>query len=396
MTSIAEQTWAAPTPADLGIELAAIDLPDLVARHGTPLLVLDPARAVAQYDVLRTALPHVLPYYAVKAQSHPAVLAALRDADGFFDVASPGEVALVVELGVRPERCMYTNPVKKPSDVATAVRAGIRTFVFDNEGELDKFAGFEDRVELLLRLSYRSAQALIDLSYKFGAQPDEAMDLVRAAQRKGLTVTGLSFHPGSQLDTVAPLVEDIRHAAMLLDCLADVGIHLEVLDIGGGLPVPYDADVPHVASFVAAIEAELRPLIARGIRVISEPGRFVAAPSMLSVASVIGANQRGGRPWYYLDDGLYGSFSNVLSEHTHPTVHAYRALHEQLATVPSVLAGPTCDSLDVISTDAMLPALEPGDLVVTPNMGAYTTVTACEFNGIPKTTVVVVSCGDVR
>jgi ornithine decarboxylase len=389
MTSVAEPTWAVPTPADLSFGLAAFDLPALVARHGTPLLVLDPARAVAQYDVLCTALPDVRPYYAVKAQSHPAVLAALRDAGGYFDVASPGEVALLEELGVAPERCMYTNPVKKPADVATAVRAGIRTFVFDNEGELDKFSGVEDRVELLLRLSYRSPQALIDLSYKFGAQPDDAIDLIRAAQCKGLTVTGLSFHPGSQLRTVAPLVEDIRHAAMLLDCLADVGIHLGVLDIGGGLPVPYDVDVPHLAGFVAAIGAEIRPLIARGIQVLSEPGRFVAATSMVSVASVIGATHRGGRPWYYLDDGLYGSFSNVLSEHTHPTVHAYRALHEELESVPSVLAGPTCDSLDVISTDAMLPPLEPGDLVVTPNMGAYTNVTACEFNGVPKTTIVV-------
>ena len=393
MTSIAAPTWTVPTSADLGLELAGIDVPALVARYGTPLLVLDPARAVAQYDALRAALPDVRPYYAVKAQAHPALLAALRDADGYFDVASPGEVALVEELGIAPDRCIYTNPVKKPSDVATAVRAGIRTFVFDNEGELTKFADVEDRVELLLRLSYRSPQALIDLSYKFGAQPDDAIDLIRAAQRNGLTVTGLSFHPGSQLGTVTPLVEDIRAAAMLLDCLADVGIHLDVLDIGGGLPVPYDAEVPHLAGFVAAIADEIRPLVARGVQVISEPGRFVAATSMISVAGVIGTTSRGGRPWYYLDDGLYGSFSNVLSEHTHPTVHAYRALHEELPSVPSVLAGPTCDSLDVISTDALLPALEPGDLVVTPNMGAYTSVTACEFNGIPRTPVVVVGPG---
>jgi ornithine decarboxylase len=274
--------------------------------------------------------------------------------------------------------------------VAAAVRRGIRTFVFDNERELDKFAGLEDRVELLLRLGYRSAQALIDLSYKFGAQPDDAMDLVRAAQRRGLSVTGLSFHPGSQLSSVAPLVDDIQHASMLLDCLADVGIHLDVLDIGGGLPVPYDADVPHVENFVSAIAEEIRPLTARGMRVISEPGRFVAAPSMVAVASVVGVNRRGGVPWYYLDDGLYGSFSNVLSDHVHPTVYAYRALHQELDGVPSVLAGPTCDSTDVITTGAVLPPLEPGDLVVAPCMGAYTNVTACEFNGIPKATVVVV------
>jgi len=390
MVTLAERTWAVPTAAELSRDLAAVDLAGLVARHGTPLLVLDPARVAQQYDLLRTALPDVRPYYAVKAQSHRAALAAVRDIGGWFDVASPGEVALVAELGVSPDRCIYTNPMKKRSDITGAVRAGIRTFVFDNEGELEKFAGHEDRVELLLRLGYRSAEALIDLSYKYGAQPDDALDLVRAAHRRGLRVAGLSFHPGSQLSSVTPVVEDIRHASMLLDCLSDVGIDLDILDIGGGLPVPYDADVPHVESFVSAIEEEIRPLTARGVQVISEPGRFVAAPSMVAVASVVGVNRRGGVPWYYLDDGLYGSFSNVLSDHVHPTIYAYGALDIESDGVPSVLAGPTCDSTDVITTGAVLPPLEPGDLVVAPCMGAYTSVTACEFNGIPRATIAVV------
>jgi ornithine decarboxylase len=390
MTSVTEATWTVPTAAELRSELAAIDLPELVERHGTPLLVLDPARLAGQYRALRRALPDVRPYYAVKALSHPTALAAVRDEGGFFDVASPQEVALVAELGVAPDRCIYTHPIKKPADVADAVRTGIRTFVFDNERELDKFAGLEDRVELLLRLRYRTPQALIDLSYKYGAEPDDAIDLLRAAQRRGLRVSGLSFHPGSQLASVEPLLRDIQHAAMLIDCLADVGVHLDVLDIGGGLPVPYDAAVPHLDSFVSAIEEEIRPLTRRGIQVISEPGRFVAAPAMLAVAGVVGVTRRGGMPWYYLDDGLYGSFSNVLSDHVHPTIYAYDAVLEQRDTFPSVLAGPTCDSTDVITTRAMLPALDVGDLVVAPCMGAYTSVTACEFNGLPRATVVVV------
>ena len=151
-------------------------------------------------------------------------------------------------------------------------------------------------MELLLRLGYRSPQALIDLSYKFGAQPDEAIDLIRAAQRRGLTVAGLSFHPGSQLSSVTPLAADIAAAAMLIDCLAAVGIDLDVLDIGGGLPVPYDADVPHLESFVAAIAEGIAPLTARGLRVISEPGRFVAAPAALAVARVVGVARRSSTP----------------------------------------------------------------------------------------------------
>lgn len=390
MTSVVEATWTVPTAAELAVQLAALDLPALVERHGTPLLVLDRARLVAQYTALRSALPAVRPYYAVKALSHSAAVAAVRDAGGFFDVASPGEVALVTGLGVAPERCIYTHPVKKPADIRTAVRASIRTFVFDCERELEKFAGLEDRVELLLRLGYRTPQALIDLSYKFGARPEEALDLVAAARRRGLQVVGLSFHPGSQLASTEPLRRDIQRAAMLVDCLADTGVHLEIVDIGGGLPVPYDAPVPHLDGFVPVIDEEIRPLTDRGIQVISEPGRFVAAPAVLAVAGVVGVAHRGGTPWYYLDDGLYGSFSNVLSDHVRPTVHAYGPQVEERDAVPSVLAGPTCDSTDVITTDAVLPALDVGDLVVAPHMGAYTTVTACEFNSLPKATVVVV------
>ncbi|HEV7212613.1 MAG TPA: hypothetical protein VGN47_12965 [Blastococcus sp.] len=120
---------------------------------------------------------------------------------------------------------------------------------------------------------------------------------------------------------------------------------------------------------------------------------FVAAPAAVAVAAVVGVARRGGMPWYYLDDGLYGSFSNVMSDHVRPTIHVYDARLEERDAVPSVLAGPTCDSTDVIATDAMLPPLDVGDLVVAPFMGAYTTVTACEFNGLPKPTVVVVRTG---
>ena len=391
MVTLAEATWAVPTTAQLVADLAGVDVPGLVARHGTPLLVLDLDRLTGQYRLLREGLPDVRPYYAVKALSHPAALAALRDEGACFDVASPGEVSLLAGLGVAPDRCIYTHPVKKPDDVAAAVRHGIRTFVFDDERELDKFAGLEDRVELLLRLAYRNEQALIDLSYKYGARPEDAVDLVRAAQRRGLQVAGLSFHAGSQLMTVEPLISAIRHAAMLIDCLAGLGIPLDVLDIGGGLPVPYDAAVPHLDSFVPGIREAIRPLIERGIRVISEPGRFVAAPAVTAVTSVVGVTRRGGMPWYHLDDGLYGSFSNVLSDHVHPTLFAFRS--EERGLVRSVLAGPTCDSTDVITTGALMPDLQPGDLLVAPCMGAYTSVTACEFNGIPRTPVVVARDG---
>jgi ornithine decarboxylase len=364
---------------------------DLAAQHGAPVLLLDTGVVRDQYRALRAALPGVIPHYALKPLPHPAVVAALDDEGCAFDVCSNGEVDVVAAQGIAPDRCIHTHPIKRPSDIAHALAFGIDTFVVDNGFELDKFLPYADRVRLLVRLSFRAPEAVVDLSYKFGVQPQDGLALIRAAKTKGLTVAGLAFHVGSQCTNTAKYLEAIAFCRKLFSLAALDGIILDTLDIGGGFPVPYLEAVPAIGEFCAPIRSELERNFP-GIRLICEPGRFISAPAMTLVASVMGKADRAGVRWYYLDDGLYGSWSGKLYDHCEYPLFSLRELSGDAGpTRPSVVAGPTCDSIDVVAENIPLPDLEPGDLLVTLMMGAYTHASATEFNFFPKTPIIEVS-----
>jgi ornithine decarboxylase len=368
-----------------------------LALHGTPLLVLDTDGVRRQYRRLRAALPGVRFHYAVKALSHDDVVRALADEGCGFDIATRAELDLVARHGVGAERVIHTHPVKKPADIAAALAAGVRTFVVDNEAELDKFAGAPRDTRILIRLSYRSPQAKSDLSSKFGVGPFEAGRLVAKARDAGLRVAGFSFHVGSQLDDPQRFADATADTLTLMEHLEhEFRIRFDTLDIGGGFPVAYDTAVTPLEEIAAAI----RPILetrARHLRVIAEPGRFLVAEAMALLTSVVGVAERSDGRWYYLDDGVYGSYSNVVAEDVHPLVFAVRELdREDLGSHRwATLAGPTCDSADVIGREVMLPDMRVGDVLVSPAMGAYTTVTASHFNGIAATAVAVVTSGPV-
>ena len=196
---------------------------------------------------------------------------------------------------------------------------------------------------------------------------------------------GLSFHVGSQTATPDTYVHAIGACRELLRRSHAAGMPLSVLDIGGGFPVDYETPSLAIEPFCAPICAELATL-PPSLRVIAEPGRFIVAPAAIAVATVMGRAMRAGRWWYYLDDGLYGSYSGQLYDHARYPVDALRGGGPRFA---SVLAGPTCDSIDVIAEHIELPLLAIGDLVVGQSMGAYTWATATDFNLFPKATVLV-------
>ncbi|CAB4898329.1 MAG: hypothetical protein F2825_00710 [Actinobacteria bacterium] len=361
----------------------------LAEQHGTPMLLLDPAVAVARYRQLADALPGVGLHYAVKALDHPAVLAALRDAGASFDVASPAELAALADLGVGPERMLYSNPVATLAERAQVAAAGVRTVVVDNETELRKTTALPSDTRVLLRLAYRNVAAQVDLSSKFGADRATAERLAALAVELGRPLAGFSFHVGSQLDAAEPYRAAITSTVELMDLLEQRhGRAFEVLDIGGGFPAGYRSPVLAVTELAAAIGPLLAPLVGRWT-VLAEPGRVVVADAMTAVSQVVGVADRPDGRWVYLDDGIYGSFSNVLSEQAEPLLLAATELSGAVPAGPVTLAGPTCDSGDVIARGYPMPALAPGDLVVTPTMGAYTAVTACAFNGRSPARVVV-------
>ncbi|GAA1997751.1 type III PLP-dependent enzyme [Microbacterium pumilum] len=368
-----------------------------IAVHGTPLLLLDPERVRRQYRRLRNALPFVRFHYAVKALSHDAVVNVLADAGCGFDVATGDELALVLGRGVDAGRVIHTHPVKKASEIEEAIAAGVRTFVVDNDTELDKFVNAPSDVRILVRLAYRSPHAKSDLSSKFGVGAFEAAHLVERGLRRGIRIAGFSFHVGSQLDDPQRFADATAETlALMAELEKRLGVRFDILDIGGGFPVSYESPVATVEQVAAALRPVLEPH-ARRLDIIAEPGRVLVAEAMTLVTSVVGVAERADGRWYYLDDGLYGSYSNVLTENVHPLVFAERDLRGRDTDSDShrwaTLGGPTCDSTDVVAREALLPELVVGDLVVSPVMGAYTTVTATRFNGRPLTPVAVVGHG---
>jgi ornithine decarboxylase len=339
-----------------------------------------------QYRALRRALPKVELYYALKPLPHPAVVATLKAAGASFDVATAGEIRLVRAAGVPPGRCIHTHPIKSDHDIRAALRFGIRTFVADNPDEIHKFRPHRRRAELLLRVSFRDPTAVVDLSRKFGCEPTAVPRLLELAREAGVPVRGLSFHVGSQVGDPAKYVEAIGVCRELIEQARarQPGPALEVLDIGGGFPIGYRREPVPIGEFCKPIRQALRKL-PRDVRVIAEPGRFIAGPAGTAVARVIGRAQREGRWWYYLDDGMYGCYSGQLYDHA---TYPIEVLDREGPQHPSVLAGPTCDSIDVVREDMPLPELQIGDLVVGRLMGAYTWATSSEFNFLPRAKIV--------
>ena len=360
----------------------------LVADFGSPLLIIDCERVRVQLRKLKKALPKVDLHYALKPLPHPAVVQVVLAEGCYLDLATTGEVQLVQSLGADPAHCIHTHPIKRAQDIRNALEFGVSTFVADNPDEVRKFARLGARARLLLRVSFRSPGAVCDLSRKFGCDPEDFLELARLASSLGVDVQGVSFHVGSQAADPAKHVEAIEACARLMAAARREKLGtLDTLDIGGGFPIDYGAPVPDIARFCAPIRQQLVKLPKR-IRVIAEPGRFIAGPAAIGVASVMGRAQREGHWWYYLDDGLYGSYSGQLYDHARYPVEPLR---DNAHHLPSVLAGPTCDSIDVIAENLMLPKLEIGDLIVGRAMGAYTWASASEFNFFPRATVVSVN-----
>jgi ornithine decarboxylase len=361
----------------------------LVARYGSPLFLIDAERVRRQYRRLAAALPGVDLHYALKPLPHASVVSTLEAEGAFFDLATNGEVELMRRLSIPAGRCIHTHPIKRDSDIRTALSYGVNRFVIDNPDELRKFEKFRNRASLLIRVSFRSPDARVDLSRKFGCEPQTVVELLGMAAQLRIKIDGFSFHVGSQAAGPAMFVEAIARCSELFQGAARLGHPAGILDIGGGYPVDYLQRSMPIEEFCEPIRSALRAL-PDTIRVIAEPGRYISAPAAVAVSSVMGRALRDGRWWYYLDDGLYSSYSGQVYDHA---AYPIEALAAKGKTHPSVLAGPTCDSIDVINEHLELPLLDVGDLIIGRAMGAYTWASASEFNFFPRATVLALDRG---
>ena len=361
---------------------------EMVQQHGSPLLILDCDQLVNQFNNLSSALPGVKFFYAIKSLPHPAAIQTLGALGAGFDVATSGEVELLREQSTSARQTIHTHPIKRDGDIRDALRFGCTTFVVDNVWELEKLVEYRHRVGLLVRVSFPNPNTPIDLSRKFGCREDEVSILIQKAQSLGLHVKGLSFHAGSQCPNSDNHVHAIEQCAKIIDeVFQRSGKLLSILDIGGGFPVEYMQQVMDIESFCAPIRKALK-ILPEHMQIIAEPGRYLSAPAMKSVSSIMGKAKRGDTCWYYLDDGVYGSYSGQLFDHaTYPLTIFSDIIEKEQA----VLAGPTCDSIDVIAEQVSIPPLSIGDIDVGHQMGAYTSATSTNFNLFDKAKIIAVN-----
>ncbi|HEY1209105.1 MAG TPA: type III PLP-dependent enzyme [Terracidiphilus sp.] len=366
---------------------------ELAKQHGTPLVVVDHKVLRANYEQFRTLLPRVQVYYSVKANSDPAIVQTFYDAGASFDVASMAEFLIVHEKieHLPPEekqayiwdRIIYANPIKA---IETLERLDpYKPLVtYDNYEEVIKIARYAPHAGLVLRIRVPSTGSMVELASKFGALPGEAVDLIAFAHNNKLEVEGLSFHVGSQCTNLKNYSEALHMAAGVFAEAKERGYDLKILDIGGGFPAPYDDSVPPFKKLAKMLNSELDRLFPPPIEILAEPGRFMVASAATAVAQIIGKSVRGGKLSYYLNDGVYQTFSGIIFDHAQYHLKSFNEGPTQFCAV----YGPTCDALDTIGLVEQLPVLDMGELVYSENIGAYSIASSTYFNGFPPAKVV--------
>ena len=369
-------------------------LQKLAKKNGTPLFVVDHSVIRKNYQQFRKYLPRVQAYYAVKANPDPAIIKTLYDMGASFDVASMPEFEIVYEnikdLPAKErqdwiwDKIIYANPIK-PNETLKELDQYKPLVTYDNVEEIKKIRKYAPRAGLALRLKVPNTGAMVELSSKFGAAPGEAVTLIEAAHDAGLVVEGLSFHVGSQTTNFENFVQAINLSASIFAEAELRGYKMKLLDIGGGFPAPYDKSVKPFRMLANRINSELNRLFPKDIEILAEPGRFMIATAGTAISKIIGKAVRDGKLCYYVNDGVYHTYSGIIFDHCKYPMKAFKKGNAQICSV----FGPTCDGLDTISLGDELPGnLELGDFLYSENIGAYSHASATYFNGFPPATVV--------
>ncbi|MFM2387034.1 MAG: hypothetical protein RL660_1791 [Bacteroidota bacterium] len=341
--------------------------------------ILHPQKAVSHFQLLQKYLPNCEHHFAVKACSEPLLLQALAEAGMSFDIASSGEIELLNKCTKNTSHRIHTHPIKSQYEIEYAINAGITIFVVDNQAELEKFESYKDEVQLLVRLAFSNSDAQIDLSSKFGLAPADATNFISAAHNDGYKIAGVSFHVGSQMPNPSMHIYAIEKCRDIYNELAQKNIQLEVLDIGGGFPFIPKANEHSYGEFFTPITTTLRQHFAN-TRIITEPGRFIAAPAATLECTVIGKSIRNGKLNYYINDGLYGCLSAKVFDAY--DIKQLRTTTTQSKEEEATIFGPTCDSFDKICDAHMMPVLNIKDKIIFPNIGAYSIASRTNFNSL--------------
>ncbi len=351
-----------------------------------PCLVVDLEVVRDNYRAFAGALPDTRVYYAVKANPSPEVLKLLADLGSCFDTASVAEIEMVLAAGATPDRISFGNTIKKERDIACAFALGVRLFAVDSKEEVEKIARAAPGARVFCRFLFDCAGAEWPLSRKFGCDPAMAVEVLEHAHRHGLEPYGVSFHVGSQQRRTQAWDQALRSAAAIFRACAERGIQLTMVNLGGGFPTKYLKEVPTVKAYGNSIFRALRKHFGNAIpETIIEPGRGMVGNAGIIEAEVVLVSRKSETDnirWVYLDIGKFGGLAETMDESIR---YPIRTPRDGAEAGPCVVAGPTCDSMDVLyeKTPYDLPvSLEIGDKILIEGTGAYTaTYASVGFNG---------------
>jgi ornithine decarboxylase len=357
-------------------------------REDGPCVVVDLEVIRENYLAFAKSLPDTRVFYAVKANPAPEILKLLADLGSSFDTASTGEIDMVLAAGATADRISYGNTIKKERDIARAYEQGVRLFAADCEAEVEKIARVAPGSKVFCRILCDGTGAEWPLSRKFGCVPEMAPRVLEHAHRLGLVAHGISFHVGSQQNDVKAWDKALASAAAIFRDMSERGITLSMVNLGGGFPARLRPNVPKVQDYGRAIFKALRKHFGNRIpETIIEPGRGLVGDAGMIEAEVVLISKKSDDDnvrWVYLDIGKFGGLAETMEEAIR---YPIRTPRDGDKTAPCIIAGPTCDSADVLyeKTPYPLPvSLEIGDKLLIEATGAYTTTySSVAFNGFP-------------
>ena len=357
----------------------------------SPFLVVDLDRVEFKYQELHQSFPKAHIFYAVKANPSCEILNRLDQLGSCFDVASIYELDRVIECGIAPERISFGNTIKKAADVERAYEKGVRLFATDAQGDLEQIARFAPQSKVFVRILVESGTTSDwPLSRKFGCDTQMAIDLMVKAKALGLQPYGVSFHVGSQQNDVTVWNTAIETAKQVFDVLEqEHGIQLELINAGGGFPARYLSDISSIQEYAARIQSYLDEHFKREITLFLEPGRSMVGDAGVIVSEVVlisNKSEQEDKRWVYTDVGVFNGLIETLGEMIKYPIYTPK-MQNDAPQSRVVLAGPTCDSTDIMYEKVGYPLpqdLAMGDRLYWLSTGAYTTSYASvEFNGYP-------------
>jgi ornithine decarboxylase len=383
-----------------------LDRTCLYGNDGLAFFAVDLGEPIRRIRRWKELLPRVEPYYAIKCNSNPVILKTLVDLGIGFDCASQEEISTMLKMGVDSSRIIFANPCKPVAYIQYASRYDVSLMTFDNADELYKIKQHYPTAKLVLRVLADDSRSVCRFGVKFGASYPVATKLLALARDLELNVIGVSFHVGSGCFDPTAFSDAVEVARKVFDQAAEFGFKMNFLDLGGGYPGLDGVDGAPFDQVAAALRIALEEFFPDPeIKIIAEPGRYVAAAAFTLAVSVLSRrvippHSDNEKPsyMYYVSDGVYGSFNCILFDHAKVFPKVLRKggkicfngnkINHPEPKYECSLWGPTCDSMDCISRKEELPELEVGDWLYFENMGAYTLAAASTFNGFPRASLI--------